>query len=694
MKTWIIFSLLLVSSIIASNFTPSFANQIVLADDEIPTYTTIFITPPITDERILPTSTLPANYMSNQISIGGSPGEYLSASFTINEKTNIIDLLPICSDLAGPSPIPATNVDMRWVKCWLQAPNSLEVYSSRTIPHAAGVYIYENRKDLMPELLLHDDSLVEVSVANPENPTDIPSGEPENWVKMIDGSYRVTSIPALFPYENAIGGISKLVYASDFPVMDAAMIQPATIPANTNKQVWITIKIPDNALPGNYTGTITLNSASRVMGIINIALVVYNITLQEPIIEPSIFSNHWIEGTYPEPVLGAWRNSDELLAGYLNLKEHGSLNPVLTQPWIHRTNDKYVNYLRIHLTVRQQAGMVMNPIYWHTRLPISNTYIDLNELSLELQVIKDIFAEFGCTELYIYGQDEQAVNADQANQIAVAHEMGLKVMNSSHQEELATGDWDLVNTYGQASNWSINHNPDPTIAAYWHARGARVYSYSNPQGGVELPETYRRNYGLKLWQGNYDGSMTYGWQDLGHAGGWDEFGDIALTSSRPYGYKMHNMVYPTVSGVIDTVQWEGWREGLNDIRYLSTLLEAIEKGKAEGIDTSIAEAWLDELKTSNLSTDNLDTIRSEMIDQILSLGNFNQPPGFEDVTSTVAQSQEEWDVNGDGIASVLDMILVGQRWGETGLSGWIKADTNKDGTINVLDMIIIGQHWT
>jgi hypothetical protein len=66
----------------------------------------------------------------------------------------------------------------------------------------------------------------------------------------------------------------------------------------------------------------------------------------------------------------------------------------------------------------------------------------------------------------------------------------------------------------------------------------------------------------------------------------------------------------------------------------------------------------------------------------------------EDVTITVVQLYDDWDVNGDGAANVLDMVLVGQNWGETDLTGWIREDANEDGTINVLDIIIIGQHWT
>jgi outer membrane protein assembly factor BamB len=58
------------------------------------------------------------------------------------------------------------------------------------------------------------------------------------------------------------------------------------------------------------------------------------------------------------------------------------------------------------------------------------------------------------------------------------------------------------------------------------------------------------------------------------------------------------------------------------------------------------------------------------------------------------QEYPDWDVNKDGQVNVLDMIGVGQKFGQTGTPGWIREDVNKDGEINVLDMILIGQHWT
>jgi hypothetical protein len=69
--------------------------------------------------------------------------------------------------------------------------------------------------------------------------------------------------------------------------------------------------------------------------------------------------------------------------------------------------------------------------------------------------------------------------------------------------------------------------------------------------------------------------------------------------------------------VIDTVQWEGFRAGVDDMRYLATLLDVIELAKAQNKDTSAAEAWLTALKSSSLA--NLDAIRATMISFILEL---------------------------------------------------------------------------
>lgn len=62
-------------------------------------------------------------------------------------------------------------------------------------------------------------------------------------------------------------------------------------------------------------------------------------------------------------------------------------------------------------------------------------------------------------------------------------------------------------------------------------------------------------------------------------------------------------------------------------------------------------------------------------------------------TPTPTPVPPDWDVDCSGCVDVLDIILVGQRFGETGAPWWTPEDVNGDGVINVLDVIVIGQHF-
>lgn len=67
----------------------------------------------------------------------------------------------------------------------------------------------------------------------------------------------------------------------------------------------------------------------------------------------------------------------------------------------------------------------------------------------------------------------------------------------------------------------------------------------------------------------------------------------------------------------------------------------------------------------------------------------------EDITITITVSNTlQGDVNTDGDVNSLDMIRVGQHWGETGAKAWIPEDINQDGSVSVLDATLVGQHWT
>lgn len=63
-------------------------------------------------------------------------------------------------------------------------------------------------------------------------------------------------------------------------------------------------------------------------------------------------------------------------------------------------------------------------------------------------------------------------------------------------------------------------------------------------------------------------------------------------------------------------------------------------------------------------------------------------------TTVMIYPHDRWDVNWDGRINILDLIIIGQWWGEMGTPCWVSADVNCDGVINILDMVLVGQHWT
>ncbi|MCP4612992.1 MAG: hypothetical protein GY845_30225, partial [Planctomycetes bacterium] len=222
---------------------------------------------------------------------------------------------------------------------------------------------------------------------------------------------------------------------------------------------------------------------------------------------------------------------------------------------------------------------------------------------------------YGYSEIYTYGKDESKGSEllDEIDWIEDVHNLGGKVYKAGayvgwySNPDRSPGVWGYLGDY--LDMFVCGNDTRPEEAARWHSAGADIFSYNNPQVGEEKPETYRKNFGLQLWQSDYDGAMDFAYH-LGFGHIWDDF---------DHSYRDHNFTYPTANGVIDTIQWEGQREGVDDVRYLTTLLNTIQTAKNQGKNTSSAESYLASLKSSNLSTQDMDSVRSEMIDHIMDL---------------------------------------------------------------------------
>jgi Concanavalin A-like lectin/glucanases superfamily len=528
----------------------------VLSADEIECiydnyYASVYIVSPISDNKILPDSFISEGLISDEISIRACPGEYYPASFAVKAHKDIDDMTVTAGNLiSGTNSISSSNINIRVVKCWYQWPG----------------------KYLTPELLLKDDSLVKI-----ENG--------ENYL-YVDNEYVLISDP------DGIPDIPAVPTIADFPVQDSATLQVVDIAKGNNKQFWITVNVPDTAVAGNYEGTITLANTNGTIRELTLKLEVLPITLLEPDVVYSIYHSSKLKDNSADGTITRNdKNSTQYAAELANLFSHG-----VTNPNVYGGHDD----LGDALTMRNNAGMGSQPLYY---LGLQfQYYTDMNVLKAAVTSTITTVTSYGVTDLYCYGPDEQPLDTTlNRNRMTAVHDAGGKVFNAQRAEYADDVD-DILDL-------AIVSSMDSTLAASYHSSSNKIGAYANPQAGLERPDTYRRNYGLLVWQKDYDVVMDWAYQG-GHNHIWNDFDHST--------YRDECFTYPTIDGVIDTIEWEGFRAGVDDMRYLATLSDLADNAGTEG---QAARDWLDDLKNMDLAGVDLDKIRSKMIKFILELND-------------------------------------------------------------------------
>ena len=416
---------------------------------------------------------------------------------------------------------------------------------------------------LTPELLLNDDSLVRLD-----------EKKERNIVRDIDSP------------------------------KDAPKLLPVSISAMTAKQFWLTVHTPDDAKAGTYTGTITITAAGLGEKVLNVNLRVLPIKLAEPEYEYSIYYRGIIKDGSPEYVSSEQKTLEQLAAEFQNMKAHGITNPDVYQKF----DKNFAKYMEI----RKQAGLKIGPLYF-LGISAGNPSSE-EELQEHLKLLRRFLAwakDNGIDDVYFQGSDEargEELKA-QRKMWEALHGIGGKVFVAC-----STGFFELV---GDLLDLPIVARESKQDVERVHALGYKIFYYSNPAGAIEQPYTFRYRFGHWLDRSGMDGVQTYVYQHGMGAGKsmgrmWDDF-DFAK-------YRTLAFTYPTVDGVVDTLQWEGVREGVDDVRYLSTLRMAIAKAKESTNSKTVelakdTEKWLATLNVEG----NLQKLRYKIAEKILAI---------------------------------------------------------------------------
>ena len=508
----------------------------------------VHVVKPVSSEKILPATASVQGERSNTLFLTACRGEFEPASFVIHSFYESAKNLTLkATELRSANDvIPSHNINIKVVKVWYQGGTAWRNIRANPTPI------------LVPELLLNDDALIQVHYETRSNYLKLNFKDGKKYT-LISGEAVQEGHSAYVSAEK-----NRVVYDVDeFPVKDSETLLPIHLPAGQNKQFWVTVKVPDDAVAGSYAGEILLDVNGKNVGKIKMRVKVLPFDLEPTSIEYSIYYRGKLVQSKGS-ISSEYKSEMQMRAELRDMWEHGVKNPTVYQP----VRDKAL--LKRVLEIRKSIGMGGQPIYFLGLQANNLTHPDgLSEYIKQAAYVLALSKSYDATGVYINGIDEAS-----EDQLRMERPVWKAVQGTGAKIFAAgwkPGHFELI---GETVDIFVDGQPpNKAEADKFHKMGGKIFSYNQPQVGVEDPSIYRKNYGIRLWQQNYDGAMDYAYQD-GFGSVWNDF-DSKF-------FRDHNFTYPTVNGVIDTIAWEGFREGVDDVRYINTLERKISLAYSSG----------------------------------------------------------------------------------------------------------------
>jgi len=554
-----------------------------------------YAVPPMSSNLRLPDRLPEDAHLSSELKVVAAQGEFEPSSFLIVGRENVAKVEFKPSALKGPGgEIPAANVDIKIVKTWYQAGTAWYSYFGDS-----------NRRELVPELLLNDETLVKVD-----------EEKKENYLR-VGGEYQWIS----YPKEKAEKPFNYLLE----PVADSRTLLPITLEKGRNKQIWVTVKVPKDVPGGIYRGKIAITADGKPAGAMDLAVRVLPFQLPMPKTYYNL-ANDYLVTIYAIGMMDAAEKYNltkeaaekQQMAIFRNILDHNVFNNRAERDVRGKDLQASAAKLARELEMMKETGFVMKPLLsrgWSYPLNDKETPEEFQaRINLLAKTLKD---GVGHDDIYITSWDEAGVERIKIMRDAAEYS------NTQGMEHWVTTAKDKhFNMAGYIIDYA-NHGgwPERDNADTWHAIGSKVASYAGPHTGPENPDVFRRWEGLARYKAHYDGSYNYKYYsqintsvfDRGKTNVWNDFLGEA--------FRQFNMVYPTADGVIDTIAWEGFREGIDDVRYATKLKQEAERAMASGNTQAKHQAkkalmWLHLLDSK---TADLTAARQEMIEYILKI---------------------------------------------------------------------------
>ncbi len=340
----------------------------------------------------------------------------------------------------------------------------------------------------------------------------------------------------------ALSGPAPAVRLVGAPVTD--------IPADTTKQFWVTISVPRGTPGGHYIGSLLVSGRGLPAFPVRLDVNVLPLRLQNPAKQYGINLRSRLD---PSPAALPAMDGRAFVTDFVT-------KPVLEQ----QLADIAAHGFRF-ATLYDSPETLADAAASYRRLGFGEPFLYRGDAAIAAVEAARTAANL---QPFYYALPREAAAASQARLAAmgkkgltasafIARQADVEALQSSVGLALDSYDspyaQDLIRTKGKRKSGTRDW-------WYWPATN-------------EDPHTNRLDAGFHLWRANLYGAFVPAYQIAFGTDPYDETSAGAPPALAAYRPQM--LTYPAQDGVIDTLQWEATREGINDVRYLTTMFLAL-----------------------------------------------------------------------------------------------------------------------